>query len=143
MKRAITALCGALGLSACVQPPPWVTLPSPPDATYALAIRTYDDGYGDQPFTLKVILKSDPSYESVFLSAETCIDVPVAQSATSLVVFYDEIGLTDFSNTVSGISPRPTLCDLGQPECAAKLKRMIADGAVVTQACTLTGRPGA
>ncbi len=140
MKRG-AILLAALGLliSACDRrPPPALRLPVASDATYVLFLRTYEDGYGDQPFELSSSPIFGPDARFRLLSAEQCRNVTVAQTPAVLYVFFDELMMTGgVSSFPYDGRPRPVLCDLASPYCRQMRDDLVRTGVRLQPICTL------
>lgn len=117
--------------------PPAEPLAREEGLAYQTIIRRWDDPHLLlRPFDLAVKLDSDPRMRNDILFAEQCEGVTVVQTATFLYVFYHEMALTRFGSfRYRSDEPKPVLCDLSVPICAAEKDRLTTRGAKAINVC--------
>jgi len=134
---ALTA--ALLSLASCGgHEPPWKKLRTSSGQSYEVSVKTFKDGaYADQPFHLRIVSKRSPEDELKVLAAQQCKNVKVLQRPDYLYVFYEELGVNDFStDQVVGSMPRPFLCPLQHEFCRNVLRTAEFGGEIVSAVCT-------
>lgn len=138
MNSRFLAVVTLFALFACGGPQPEpVALPQVRGVPYQVSFQTFDEGgYADQPFNL--ILKNSADDEpKTILRAEQCKNVSVAQTASQIYVFYDELMLAGFTS-IEFDSREPTvlLCDQHALECRNARKRLGSEGVKFSNVCS-------
>lgn len=141
--RGRFAIIGVVLLAACSGPAqerPAGTLPAAPGAPYRVSLKTYDNGYCDNPFSLS-IQTTPPKLEGEapsekLRSGPMCKNVDVVQTPSRLYVFYEVLSLKYFHNTGFEPEPRILLCDLAMQSCRDERARLLTEGGKAYNVCT-------
>lgn len=126
-----------------VSDPPGDNLERVEGAAYQLTLTRYFDGEGlnCQPFQLDVTFDWQPNLKKIVIFAEQADDVVIAQTPTTIYVFYNELVLTGFGGWIT--SPRdakPLLCDINLPPCAKERRNLADEGILMQRVCGPSGR---
>lgn len=118
--------------------PPSTRLPRVTGADYQVSVTMYYDGEGlvCQPFKLEIAYDSQPDFQRNVLVADQADDVTVAQTASTVYVFYNNLSLANFGAfTFDDRDAKPLLCNTGIPLCAAEKKRLSDAGTEMHMIC--------
>lgn len=137
-RGAATLLFMYISLASCAEnDAPWQEMRSPDELMYAVNIRTYDEGYADDPFDIRLRSKVSSVREATVFQSTQCKNVLLLPRQDYLYVFYEFIIVANYSSVQHHKSfPRVFFCDVSHQFCSDLLKDAIARKEPMSQACT-------
>ena len=107
-------------------------------AAYQVTLTRFNDGDGlvCQPFRVEITYDQQPDLPRQVLLAEQADDVVIAQTPSTLYVFYNELVLTSFFSSISDPKDaKPFLCDINIPLCVNEMAKLKAEGVRMHRVC--------
>lgn len=140
----IFIVVGAIAVRVMTYPdPPAENLPRSRGTAYQLIITRFSKGEGltCPPFRLDMAFDRQPDLTRNVLQAEQGDNILVAQTPSTLYVFYSELVLNNFGGWIADTrDAQPLLCNLNMPVCAREMQRLAQAGTPMQRICGTNGK---
>jgi len=118
--------------------PPAASLFRGKGTAYQLTVTRFSQAEGlvCPPFRLDVVFDEKPGLTRTVLLAEQGDNISVAQTPSTLYVFYSDLVLDSFGGwIIDPTDAKPLLCDVNIPVCAREMRRLAETGTQIQRIC--------